>query len=88
MTLKSGQASTQGIRARISLLRKWKAQDKPRDNEPWIFELPLRVPQIEIDSLFTHVLQKLRSARENEVIQVGRIEELEESTLYTITKSI
>ena len=84
----AGMALKSSVILTPSLLRTWKAQDKPQGNEPWIFTLPLRVPQTEIDSLFTHVKQQLTSSNEGNELRVSRVEELEETILNTITKSI
>jgi ABC-type antimicrobial peptide transport system permease subunit len=60
-----------------SLLRKWKIEEKPKtSDEPWLFNLPLRIRGEESETFFAFMVKQLGQATSREY---GRVENLKVS---------
>jgi hypothetical protein len=73
-----------------SLLRKWKADEKPSTaREPWVFTLPIKVRPTEINAFLTYVKRCLeRYAVEVDAQRIGRLKQTEEEMPQVVTKRI
>jgi hypothetical protein len=73
-----------------SLLRKWKADEKPgTPREPWVFTLPIKIRPIEINAFLTYIQRCLeRYTVEVNAQRIGRLKQIEEATPHVVTKRV
>jgi len=71
-----------------SLLRKWKAEEKPRGMDSWIFDIPIKVPPKEVHSVLDYFRKRLQNWKGENDIQIDRMKNIREKTSEGIQNGI
>ncbi len=71
-----------------SLLRKWKAEEKPRGMDSWIFYIPIKVPPKEVHSVLDYFKKRLQNWKGENNIQIDRMKNIREETSEGIQNGI
>jgi hypothetical protein len=68
-----------------SLLRKWKAEEKPREGK-WTYDIPVRVSQEDVKSLFEYIHSRLQEYNIEYDMRNERIKQVEMETSEAVQK--
>jgi ABC-type lipoprotein release transport system permease subunit len=71
-----------------SLLRRWRVKEKPNDRAQWIFELPIKVIQEEVDSTLEYIIKRLHEYTDKSDRWVGRIRQIKSERPTEILQAI